>query len=389
MDLQCDVLIVGGGPAGLSVASSLADGISSVVVHQDAEIGKPVRTSGGSWVEDLEALDIPPKYYNVIDQLDFYSDNQLAEWPLTDKLGAVIDITGLYKYLATLSDVKDRTLLLATKFITTEKQEDGRYCSVVRNRQTGDVKITSKYIIDASGWHSSVLEDQGLGRKPERRGIGIEYEFDIGDNDPRRSVLFVGSACPTGYGWIFPTADNKIRIGLGVLHGAVDTSPKELLDRFIASDTLAKYNISVEQDHHVMGGIIPMVVYEDDLVFDNIVRVGDSANFATPTVGEGIRICIKYGRVLGEKLSETIKDNDHKYLKKYEKICNKGISTDFKLGFMVSKRIGSHTPEQWDASMRRSKRLSERDFVSFIRNEFSVKIIVMALYKNIKAKLFG
>jgi digeranylgeranylglycerophospholipid reductase len=56
--LSCDVLIVGGGPAGLSVAAALPDDVSSVIVHQDQEIGRPVRTSGGSWLKDVERLGI-------------------------------------------------------------------------------------------------------------------------------------------------------------------------------------------------------------------------------------------------------------------------------------------------------------------------------------------
>ncbi|MDC1320213.1 FAD-dependent monooxygenase [bacterium] len=54
--LECEVLIVGGGPAGLSVAATLPDHVSTIIVHQDAEIGKPVRTSGGCWLDDVEPL---------------------------------------------------------------------------------------------------------------------------------------------------------------------------------------------------------------------------------------------------------------------------------------------------------------------------------------------
>ncbi len=65
--LECDVLIVGGGPAGLSVAAALPDHISSIIVHQDAEIGQPFRTSGGCWLADAERLGIPESYYQIID----------------------------------------------------------------------------------------------------------------------------------------------------------------------------------------------------------------------------------------------------------------------------------------------------------------------------------
>ncbi|MBE9476909.1 MAG: FAD-dependent monooxygenase, partial [Proteobacteria bacterium] len=90
---RCDILIVGAGPAGLSVASALSDDISSIIVHQDAEIGKPVRTSGGSFLSDMHDLGIPDKYYQCIDDINFYSDNAEAKFNITTDKMTVLDIT--------------------------------------------------------------------------------------------------------------------------------------------------------------------------------------------------------------------------------------------------------------------------------------------------------
>ena len=69
MDSDVDVLVVGGGPAGLAVAERAARAGRTLVVHQDAEIGRPVRTSGGSWKAHLVALGIPSRFYREIDRL--------------------------------------------------------------------------------------------------------------------------------------------------------------------------------------------------------------------------------------------------------------------------------------------------------------------------------
>ena len=98
--LKCDVLIVGGGPAGLSVAAALPDNVSSIVVHQDAEIGKPVRTSGGCWLADVKQLGIPPDFYQIIDQLDIYADTQEAHFKIDNDKLVVLNFTDLYQWLA-------------------------------------------------------------------------------------------------------------------------------------------------------------------------------------------------------------------------------------------------------------------------------------------------
>jgi NADPH-dependent 2,4-dienoyl-CoA reductase/sulfur reductase-like enzyme len=46
-----DVLVVGGGPAGLSAAESAARGGARVaVLERQKEIGYPIHTSGGTWL---------------------------------------------------------------------------------------------------------------------------------------------------------------------------------------------------------------------------------------------------------------------------------------------------------------------------------------------------
>ncbi len=52
-EIYCDVLIVGWWPAWLSTASTLWEDYSSIIVHQDNEIWKPIRTSWWSWLSDM------------------------------------------------------------------------------------------------------------------------------------------------------------------------------------------------------------------------------------------------------------------------------------------------------------------------------------------------
>jgi digeranylgeranylglycerophospholipid reductase len=387
--LECDVLIVGGGPAGLSVASHLGTAFSSIVVHQDAQIGKPVRTSGGTWLRDMQQLGIPANMYRVIDQLDFFSDNAEARFRVEKDKMAVMDVTAVYCHLAEQAQEKKCQILLGAKFLNCRITAQGQTVSTVRSRQLGTVEITAKRIVDASGWHCAVLADLGLTQKPARTGVGIEYEFPIKNFAPNRAVLFVGSTAQTGYGWIFPTPYSTLRLGIGVINPDTDLTPKQVMDAFITAGHAARFGIEIPDEYDVNAGIIPSVPYDAKLVFGPIVRTGDAANFATPTVGEGIRIVIEFGRILGTELTACL-NGDQSALKRYERAAHNRFRTDYHFGLMMNKRIAKYTPDRWDKSVRRLSRLSEAEMTALVRSEFRLRTIARTIWLSIVAKMrFG
>ena len=136
-------------------------------------------------------------------------------------------------------------------------------------------------------------------------------------------------------------------------------------------------------------GTLPPVAYDPELVFGNVIRVDDSANFATPTVSEGIRICMDHGEALGRALGETIRTNDPAPLKRYEADCKKALARNYHFGFLVNKRFSLYSSKDWDKSIRRISHLSESELVALLRSEFTMKMILKATYKMLKQKLFG
>ncbi len=377
---QCDILIVGGGPAGLSVASSLPDDVATIIVHQDREIGLPVRTSGGAWRDELERLGIPEDMYVPIAQTDAFSDDVAVRINMGPHVPAVLDITKLYKWLASQSDHKARQLWLGCKFTDCKQEADGRYLSRIRDRDGQERLVRSRFIVDASGWHSAVLVALGLRDKPERLGIGIEYEYPLGKNRPDRAILFVGDQVPSGYGWGFPTPEGTFRFGVGIISPDTDQSPRVLIDQLIANGAEQRFGIDLSGEHSTNGGILPSVAYEPKLVFGNVIRVGDSANFATPTIGEGIRTCIEFGRDLGESLGRSAKSGWRWPLWRYQWRCNRRLRLNYALGFVINQRIASFTPEQWNASIARIGRIDPNAVRAILCSQFSLrKTIRMAL----------
>jgi digeranylgeranylglycerophospholipid reductase len=98
-----DVLIAGGGPAGLAAAHACAGAGSILVVHKDKEIGRPVRTSGGSWKVHLDQLGVPPSLYHEIDSLTFAGPTVGATVTFGADRPVILDVSATYRYLAELA----------------------------------------------------------------------------------------------------------------------------------------------------------------------------------------------------------------------------------------------------------------------------------------------
>ena len=363
---ETEILIVGGGPAGLSVASTLPDGMSAIVVHQDREIGAPVRTSGGCWMRDVEQLGIPRKYAHPVVYADIYSDNEHLKLDMSADPVAVLNVTDLYRWLAKQSKAEIRC---STKYLGT-KRVGGKFVSRLRAERQ-EYEIVSQMIVDASGWHCAVLQSLGLGAPPDRRGIGLEYEFIAPDHDSERAALFFGSAAPTGYGWAFPTTSGSLRLGVGLIEPVSDRSPKELMQDLLEGSALERMGLPRPKGFHVNAGILPSTPFTTNLVFDGVVRVGDSANMATPTLGEGIRICIEHGRALGEALGK----NSPVALRRWERAVRKKLALQYRIGFEANRRAAAYTPLEWDRSVARMATLSSEELLRFFRNDFSASMI--------------
>src|SRR5215469_17120302 len=96
-----DVLIVGGGPAGLSAADTAArKGARVALLERQKEIGYPIHTSGGSWIKDMQALHIPSDLYHPIRSVFFRSPTREVRFDYPDPICCVLDVRGVYQLLA-------------------------------------------------------------------------------------------------------------------------------------------------------------------------------------------------------------------------------------------------------------------------------------------------
>lgn len=370
-----DVLIVGGGPAGLAVAAEISKRHSCIVVHQDARVGHPVRTSGASWLPDVKDLGIPRDCYHELKKLSFVGPSERADFIFQSDNPVVLDVTRTYRHLESVALNEGADIRCATKFLSLSEEGNSGYVSIVRHHQR-EYSIRSKFVVDASGHWRSVLGSTGHVSRSTRYGVGREVDISMHPRDVDTAVLFVGNQfCPAGYGWIFPESGDSGRLGIGVIHPDTSTSPKQLLDDFVQSGELERFGIETAPTGAFRGGIIPAAYPIRKFAHDGIFAVGDSAGHAVPLVGEGIRLSIQSGRELGRLMSRHLGGSlgVSDVGSKYERWWNARYRKRFNIGQSINIRISKYDDARWDRGVRFLGRLDAELVRKLLRLDFGFR----------------
>ena len=299
------VLIIGAGPAGSLAAERLSEaGIDALIIEKRAVVGNPAQCGEcvPGWGEMIgtfpklesenwlaERFDYPthaisrrldwmrvftPRMKPYGFELDCYSahrlqfDGHLAEQAL--KAGAEIRLT------EALQNVLDRRGNSPDLYVTNR----GRY--------------TADWVIDASGALGHVRRLLGQVDRPAALlpSIYAQVEGDL----PPTFDIYIGGVAPAGYAWVIPK-DGIANVGIGIKPGAVKRPLRELLDAFCDS-----LNVEILS---YGGGYIPMGGAVRNVVFRNIMSVGDAAGLVMPSNGGGIGQAMVSGMMAAEAIIDA------------------------------------------------------------------------------------
>ncbi|HLJ81679.1 MAG TPA: NAD(P)/FAD-dependent oxidoreductase, partial [Ktedonobacterales bacterium] len=207
-----DVLVVGGGPAGLSAAEAAAKGGARVaVLERQKEIGYPVHTSGGSWISDMHALGIPSDLYHPIRRVTFLSPHRQADFEYADPVCCVMDVRGVYQHVAARA-VAAGAVIHPNSPVERPIVEDGRVVGVVaKDHRNRSGEWRAPVVIDASGFSCTLSTRTGLHEGYHRYGYGAEYDLYAPNYNHDELYLIMGSqVAPSGYAWAFPRGKGRV-----------------------------------------------------------------------------------------------------------------------------------------------------------------------------------
>ena len=386
MSEECDVLIVGGGPAGLAAAEAASKlNVRTIVLERQNEIGYPVHTSGGSWISDMKALSIPENLYHPITKVVFVSPN--CEVPLNYQpaVACVLDVRGVYQHLASRAIAAGAILRVRHTVETTIVENDRIVGVTAKNHVSERISIHAPVTIDASGFSRHIGVRTGMGKAFHRYGYGAEYDLYAPNYPQDELFLIMGSMyAPRGYAWAFPRGNGRVRLGVGVLHPDCDDDARAYLDSIVHDlpQLSDKFKDASPIEYHT--GLFPSEGPVERFSHDGLLVAGDAGGQGSTLVGEGIRFAIYSGQMAGTIAAEAVitGDTSAAYLGRFDKQWRARFGRDMDIAYLINKHIANYSDEQWDNALHLMQRMTPAQVAQALRGDFSVRLIMGVLARN-------
>jgi len=367
--ISTDVLIVGGGPAGLSTAIELANRLKQkgeekriMLIEKGSEIGAHILSGAVIRPKVFEELLSPEEFAeipfdskiegeDVVMKLSSEGAVRLPFHPpyMSNEGNYIASLGQVCKYLATVAESKG--VEIYSGFSVDEMvYEDGKVAGVKtkdtgidhhgvkqKNYQEGTT-VKAAITILAEGTRGSlakkVIERFDLeGKNPQIYSLGVKELWSVPEGTIAPGAVYHTFGYPLndkeefGGGFIYGLSDNRVALGLVVgldyadptfdIHAAMQvwkTHPE--VSKFIEGGTILEFGAKTLPE----GGWYAIPKYYED----NLMIVGDSAGFLSTPRLKGVHLAVRSGICAAQAAALALikHDTSAQTLSKYEELVN-------------------------------------------------------------------
>ncbi len=339
MTIECDVLVVGGGPAGSSAARAAAKkGLNVYLIEKKNKPGKIACGEAiGAYLIPYLPFNLPTNQFTwqtkgmSFDIKDLHIERHGKLWQAYSVDRKKFDNL-LFNY-AKLQGAKAIINAEVKDLIIDTESESVR--KVIVEKEKKKLEFKPKILIAADGAESSVLHLLGL-YNPKKDDIAEIYSYEyknVNIKHPQLEQIYLGEYINGGYGYVFPKSKKRVNIGVGsVFNQNLEKSFQEFIElpkikKQIKNSTVVKEKI----------GLAPVSTFLEKNFHKNVLFTGDAAFQNFKPYAEGILPGIICGNLCGKSAYQILRKNAD--FKIYEKNINKKIGTLFKESDRITETI--------------------------------------------------
>lgn len=320
--MSYDVVVVGGGPAGLYAAARLAErGFSVVVCEEHADPGQPVHCTGVMGADAFDDFGLPrDTILNPLTTARFYSPSglEVSYTPPTVQ-AVVIDRRRFDERLAGIAAAAGAELRMRTRVSGIDVTADGARV------RTDAGELSARLVVVACGATYAFQRQLGLGL-PTSYLITAQRELPakaLGDVE----LHFGAAVAPGGFAWAVPVRrpdGPRVRIGVMATREAVGWY------RAMTRRLAERWGLESADDERPRVKFLPLRSIERTYG-DRLLVIGDAAGLVKPTTGGGIYYSVLSAMLASEVAAGALAADrlDDAALAPYQARWRKRLSREF------------------------------------------------------------
>ena len=395
MNFDFDVVIVGAGPVGSTIAYYLcSNGLDVAIIDKKKQIGYPLQCAGILSNHIFDANELPDEVIlNTVKGAFLHTQNHILKVKNDAPVAYVIDRIAYDEFLLDRA-VENGASFINQKVIGIDSEEGITSLS-------NDSSIRSRVIIGCDGYNSILSKSMG---NSQDNFPASQLLVRIDDEDMNRfrnsnedthvyvDTFLSGDILP-GFLWIIPLNYGKYRIGLfsNQNHKAQNDILQNFLDDNFDYEVIEKYK-----------GFIPIFDDNNKLVENRLLLIGDAASQVKPTSGGGLLIAFDACKMASKYVVEAIASDDMDILNQYQKEFMDKYLKEFNYQFKVQKTLNLLSNDDLDYFFSKLRENDCEELISeygdmdnqsrlvkeFIKRGLIFKIMPKFLFKKI-TNIFG